>query len=78
MTNKQPTYLSYLLRLGFDVQFIGLMVGLGQVVWAAAALPAGMLSNRIGLGNGLMLGSAQLVSQFHVQVFCNAEKGNKK
>lgn len=48
----------YLLRLGFDVQFIGLLAGLGQVVWAAAALPAGMLSNRIGLRNGLMLGSA--------------------
>jgi predicted MFS family arabinose efflux permease len=48
----------YLLRLGFDVQFIGLLVGLGQVVWAAAALPAGLLSNRIGLRNGLMLGYA--------------------
>jgi hypothetical protein len=46
----------YLLRLGFDVQFIGLLVGLGQVVWAAAALPAGLLSNRIGLRNGLLLG----------------------
>ncbi|MBW7884740.1 MAG: MFS transporter [Caldilineaceae bacterium] len=46
----------YRLRLGFDVQFIGLLVGLGQVVWAAAALPAGLLSNRIGLRNGLMLG----------------------
>jgi hypothetical protein len=46
----------YLLRLGFDVQFIGLLVGLGQVVWAAAALPAGLLSNRIGLRNALMLG----------------------
>jgi hypothetical protein len=48
----------FLLRLGFDVQFIGLMAGLGQVVWAAAALPAGMLSNRLGLRNGLMLGYA--------------------
>jgi MFS family permease len=48
----------YLLRLGFDVQFIGLLAGLGQVVWAAAALPAGMLSNRLGLRNGLMLGYA--------------------
>ena len=28
----------YLLRLGFDAQFIGLLVGLGQVVWAATAL----------------------------------------
>lgn len=46
----------YLLRLGFDVQFIGLLAGLGQVVWATAALPAGMLGNRIGLRNGLLLG----------------------
>lgn len=48
----------FLLRLGFDVQFIGLLAGLGQVVWAAAALPAGMLSNRLGLRNGMMLGYA--------------------
>jgi hypothetical protein len=46
----------YLLRLGYDAQFIGLLVGLGQVVWAAAALPAGMASNRIGLRNGLVTG----------------------
>jgi predicted MFS family arabinose efflux permease len=48
----------FLLRLGFDVQFIGLLAGLGQVVWAMAALPAGRLSNRIGLRNGIMLGFA--------------------
>lgn len=46
----------YLLRLGFDVQFIGLLAGLGQVVWATAALPAGVLGNRMGLRNGLLLG----------------------
>lgn len=46
----------YLLRLGFDVQFIGLLVGLGQVVWAATALPAGMVSNRIGLRKGVTVG----------------------
>ncbi len=50
----------YLLRLGFDVQFLGLLVGIGQIVWAAGALPAGILSNRIGLRNGLMLGSVLL------------------
>lgn len=48
----------FLLRLGFDVQFIGLLAGIGQVVWAAAALPAGRLSSRIGLRNGMMLGYA--------------------
>ena len=46
----------FLLRLGFDARFIGLMLAVGQLVWAAAALPAGMLSNRIGLRNGSMVG----------------------
>jgi MFS family permease len=46
----------YLLRLGFDVRFIGLMIGAGQLVWAAAAIPAGMFSIRIGLRNGIILG----------------------
>jgi MFS family permease len=46
----------FLLRLGFEARFIGLMLGVGQLVWATAALPAGLLSNRLGLRNGLLLG----------------------
>jgi MFS family permease len=46
----------FLLRLGFDARFIGLVVGLGQLVWAAAVLPAGLLSNPLGLRNSLQLG----------------------
>ena len=46
----------FLLRLGFDARFIGLMLGVGQLVWAAAALPASLLSNRIGLRNSIMSG----------------------
>jgi MFS family permease len=46
----------FLLRLGFDARFIGLMLGVGQIVWAVTALPAGILSNRIGLRNGILLG----------------------
>lgn len=46
----------YLLRLGFDARFIGLALGAGQLVWAAAALPAAMVSSRIGLRNGYMVG----------------------
>jgi MFS family permease len=46
----------FLLRLGFDARFIGLLVGVGQLVWAAAALPASLLSNRLGLRNSLQLG----------------------
>ena len=48
----------YLLRLGYDARFIGMMLGVGQLAWAAAALPAAMLSSRIGLRNGYMLGPA--------------------
>jgi hypothetical protein len=48
----------YLLRLGFDFQFIGLLAGIGQVVWAAAAIPSALLGNRIGLRNSLLLGCA--------------------
>ncbi len=47
----------YLLRLGLDVGLIGLVLGIGQVVWAATALPAGLVSSRIGLRNGYMLGA---------------------
>src|SRR5262245_48454852 len=46
----------FLLRLGFEARFIGLMLGVGQLVWAIAALPAGLLSNRMGLRNGILLG----------------------
>ncbi len=46
----------YLLRLGFDARYIGLLAGLGQLVWAAAALPAGLLGNRIGLRNSMEAG----------------------
>lgn len=46
----------YLLRLGFDARYIGLLAGLGQLVWAAAALPAGLLSLRIGLRNSMEAG----------------------
>jgi predicted MFS family arabinose efflux permease len=48
----------YLLRLGFDVQFIGLLAGVGQIVWAVAAVPSGMLGNRMGLRNSQLLGCA--------------------
>ncbi len=46
----------YLLRLGFDARAIGLLAAAGQIVWAAVALPAGMLSSRIGLRISFQLG----------------------
>ncbi|MBK8050797.1 MAG: hypothetical protein IPK16_29050 [Anaerolineales bacterium] len=42
----------------FRCRFIGLVLGAGQLAWAVAALPAGMVSSRIGLRNGYMLGPA--------------------
>ena len=47
----------YLLRLGFDTQFIGSLIASGQIVWALAALPAGMVGQRIGLRGALITGS---------------------
>jgi hypothetical protein len=49
-------YNLYLLRLGFDARAIGLLAGLGALVWGLAALPAGLLSNRIGLRNSIVAG----------------------
>ncbi len=48
----------YLLRLGFDTQFIGSLIASGQLVWALAALPAGYLGRRVGLRASLIAGSA--------------------
>lgn len=48
----------YLLRLGFDIQFIGSLIASGQIVWAMAALPAGAIGRRVGLRAALIMGSA--------------------
>lgn len=45
----------YLLRLGYGIEFIGLFIAAGQGLWAAAALPIGALSRRIGLRTALIL-----------------------
>src|SRR5918912_1064381 len=48
----------YLLRLGFGPQFIGLLVGSGQVIFALAALPAGALGQRAGVRGTFAAGFA--------------------
>ena len=48
----------YLLRLGFDAPDIGVLAGIGQVVWATSALPAVLVSSRIGLRNSFQLSLA--------------------
>ncbi len=51
-------YNLYLLRLGFDTRTVGLLAGLGALVWGVAALPAAVFGNRFGLRNSIMLGIA--------------------
>ncbi len=45
----------YLLRLGYDVESIGLLIASGQLVWAIAAFPAAAVGRRIGPKRALML-----------------------
>lgn len=44
----------YLLRLGFDPEFIGLLIGSGQLIWAIFALPAGAIGARIGVRRAII------------------------
>jgi MFS family permease len=46
----------YLLRLGFEPQFIGVLVGSGQVLFALASLPAGVLGQRVGVRGAFIAG----------------------
>src|ERR671923_777200 len=48
----------YLLRLGVGPQFIGLLVGSGQVIFALVALPAGALGQRVGVRGAFASGFA--------------------
>ena len=51
-------YNLYLLRLGFDTRTVGLLAGLGALVWGLAALPAAVVGSRFGLRNTIILGIA--------------------
>jgi MFS family permease len=48
----------YILKLGFDVSYVGILNGSGQITWAIFALPAGMIGARFGLRNSLVAGFA--------------------
>ena len=54
----------YLARLGFGAEFIGLLIGSGQLVWAILALPAGAIGLRIGLTRALVLAIALFTVSF--------------
>jgi MFS family permease len=55
----------YLLRLGYSPGLIGQIQGVGQLVWAASALPASMLGMRFGMKKMLTLGTT-LVGLFYI------------
>lgn len=48
----------YLLRLGFGPEFIGLLTGSGQLIWALCALPAATIGRRVGARAALIAGIA--------------------
>lgn len=45
----------YLLRLGYNAEFIGTLIGFGQLIWALMALPAGAIGRRWGTRPALMI-----------------------
>mgnify|MGYP000312524317 CR=1 FL=1 len=47
----------YIVEIGYSEDFLGLLVGVGTVGGAAAALPAGLLCDRLGARRGLLLGT---------------------
>ena len=46
----------YLLRLGYGPEFIGLLNGMGTLIWAIVALPAGAIGARWGLRQAMVVG----------------------
>jgi MFS family permease len=46
----------YLLRLGYGPEFIGLVLGSGQLAWAVFSLPAGFIGSRIGAKQSMTVG----------------------
>jgi len=46
----------YVLRLGYTVEFLGILGGIGFAVYALVSLPAGAIGARIGLRRAVSLG----------------------
>src|SRR6266704_2374936 len=59
----------YLLRLGFGPEFIGLLLGSGQLMWAIAA---GAVGRRIGLRTALLSGFVLLGVAFGLLLLVEA------
>lgn len=58
----------YIVEIGYSEDFLGLLVGVGTVGGAAAALPAGLLCDRLGARRGLLLGT--LVTALGILIEC--------
>jgi MFS family permease len=54
----------YLVRLGFGAEFIGLLIGSGQLVWAVMALPAGAIGVWLGLTRALVFSQVLTAAGF--------------
>jgi MFS family permease len=49
-------YNLFIIKLGFDVAFLGLLTASGQIAWALCALPAGIIGARFGLRGAVIAG----------------------
>ena len=60
----------YLLRLGYDTQFIGLANGSTSLAFAASSIPAGAIGGRIGYSRAVMWGILGLIVSVALLPLC--------
>ncbi|MBI5879258.1 MAG: MFS transporter [Chloroflexi bacterium] len=65
----------YLVSLGYQQDFLGLSASLNQLVVLLASLPGGMLGNRIGRRNTLLIGMAGNMLSFVGMVLFTSQAG---
>jgi len=65
----------YLVSLGYQQDFLGLSASLNQLVVLLASLPGGMLGNRIGRRNTLLVGMAGNMLSFAGMVLFTSQAG---
>jgi predicted MFS family arabinose efflux permease len=58
----------YIVEIGYSEDFLGLLIGVGTLGGVAAAVPAGLLCDRIGARRGLLIGT--LVTAVGVLIEC--------
>ena len=54
----------YLLRLDYSAELIGSVNGIGQLAWAATALPASFFGMRYGMRNAQVIGSGIIAASY--------------